>query len=377
MASPLHLQELLDHCIGFLHNSTADLTAAALVARTWVSPAQSHLYYEVVRYRREIRYKHENTWSQLLRTLHTSPHLIRHIRRLCVRPPPQLTSETFSKISLLPFSHLEDVKILSCALVPPSAVAIQQLLSMPTLRHVSLFWEFDDPATFLQVWDRCSRSIRSISLDSSQGLRQARDPFNPVVRQSAAPITLEFFRVGYINGIVPDWLQHETCPFDFSGLKVLAVYRYPEMLDWPRFAPASQSVEALAIEIPRGQISIDLSGFPKLTFLRITLRDVPLDQLLDAFLTVSPFNHLRKLVICVEFEFEGDYTALDSVLSQLLVDVEFQCIIPKYYPDLAKHFPQSSARNILRQTAYDPYWFEHHITSVYSPDVYPLWSAER
>jgi hypothetical protein len=98
----------------------------------------------------------------------------------------------------------------------------------------------------------------------------------------------------------------------------------------------------------RGQISIDLSGFPKLTLLRVTMRDVLLDKLLDAFLTVLPFNRLGKLVICVEFEFKGDYTALDSVLSQLLLAVEFQCIIPRYSPDLAKHFPQSGARDIVR-----------------------------
>lgn len=153
----------------------------------------------------------------------------------------------FSEISLLPFAHLEGVEILSCPLVQPFSVGIQQILSVPTLRHVSLDLEFNDPATFLRVWDRCSRTIRSLSLSSQQG---SYDTFNSVSQRRAIQIDLEFLHIPYMNDIVPDWLQHETCPFDFSRLKVLSVGRDPQIPDWPIFAPAAtQTIETLDFEV--------------------------------------------------------------------------------------------------------------------------------
>ncbi|KAJ7864127.1 hypothetical protein B0H14DRAFT_2574566 [Mycena olivaceomarginata] len=40
---PLDIQELVDHCISFLWESKPDLIVCALVARSWVNPAQCHL----------------------------------------------------------------------------------------------------------------------------------------------------------------------------------------------------------------------------------------------------------------------------------------------------------------------------------------------
>ncbi|KAK6996399.1 hypothetical protein R3P38DRAFT_2655018 [Favolaschia claudopus] len=43
-SNPLRIQELLDLCITHLSESPADLLSCSLVARSWVSAAQSELF---------------------------------------------------------------------------------------------------------------------------------------------------------------------------------------------------------------------------------------------------------------------------------------------------------------------------------------------
>lgn len=236
----LHLPELLDDCIHLLRDSTSDLTACALVARSWVYPAQSHLFAEVLR-RESERVTDQTQWSKLLTILQTCPHLIPHVRRLRI---DSLIPNTVSDICSLPFTNLVDV-LITVILSNTSALAIQQLFSLPTLSSVDISCNFHDLSAFLQIWDRCSPSINSLALDC---FRQSRDAFEPVPHHCVAPINLEALRIVAISGIA-DWLQHETCPFDFSRLRVLSVGEKLEILRWKILAPAFRTIEALEFEV--------------------------------------------------------------------------------------------------------------------------------
>ncbi|KAJ6545165.1 hypothetical protein B0H19DRAFT_1167071 [Mycena capillaripes] len=78
--SPLTVAELLHHCIYFLRSSPPDLLSCALVARSWLFPAQSHLFHKI-----SITHQNYNLLPEseiLLARLEVFPHLVRHIRRL-------------------------------------------------------------------------------------------------------------------------------------------------------------------------------------------------------------------------------------------------------------------------------------------------------
>jgi hypothetical protein len=186
--------------------------------------------------------------------------------------------EPFQKVCNIPFTHLEDVYIdHRSPLAPQSEVALQQLLSLSTLRRVHLECPFD--STFLSIWDRCSLNIRHVSLfcrnydfpDSS-----GRTPPHSSARIVVESLQLRGAEAGF------GWLKQGHSPLDLSRLVVLSVTT-ASVLRWSRMAPAFQTIQALdvphSVRFPRRlsdmalinfeQDTLDQSLFPNLLFLRI------------------------------------------------------------------------------------------------------------
>ncbi|KAJ6525933.1 hypothetical protein DFH09DRAFT_1328796 [Mycena vulgaris] len=152
-------QELVNHIIDFLHDTTTALKACALVSRAFVHSAQSHIFKElsIGDYGVSIN-KTTTLWSRCQETLHTSPHLVQHIHRLTL-VPDLMSLETFSTICNFLFTHLKEVCIRDFTLAPPLAIALQQLFSLPTLRFVSLGDGYGNPSTFMQIWEGCAPAL--------------------------------------------------------------------------------------------------------------------------------------------------------------------------------------------------------------------------
>ncbi|KAJ6572017.1 hypothetical protein B0H19DRAFT_674952 [Mycena capillaripes] len=238
--NPLSIQELVDHSIGFLYNSVSDLRACALVSRAWVDAAQSSIFRRIsIMHFGNV--PHPSVWTRLKETLNTSPHLIRHIQQLTVIPD-EISLDDFSALCNLPFTHLNRVFVFNYPHLSASiAESIQQLLSLPTIRRVGILCTFDDPTTFLQIWDRCSPSIRHLEIYITE---QSIPTVQPAAHHCSAPIVLESLRITSVEGL-NGWLAHELCPFDFSILKVLSVDINTDLLRWPLFRSAFSTIEAL------------------------------------------------------------------------------------------------------------------------------------
>ncbi|KAJ6624237.1 hypothetical protein B0H10DRAFT_1943422 [Mycena sp. CBHHK59/15] len=223
--SPLDIQEVVDHCIDFLHDSVPDLRACALVHRSWVDAAQFHLF-------RHISFSNvvENQnvrCSRFLDIFGASPRNARirgFVSRFEVRLR-QLTHNNFVAISPL-FPRLRHIHISGTSKphVPPLDVsALRQLLSLPTVERVEIYyWSFANASEFLQIWEGCSRSIRHLSLgrigissDANHWITQQHS-----ATHSTRRIKLESLDIWEAQPI-SSWLADGDCQFDFSHLKTL------------------------------------------------------------------------------------------------------------------------------------------------------------
>ncbi|KAJ6535888.1 hypothetical protein B0H10DRAFT_2246481 [Mycena sp. CBHHK59/15] len=145
--NPLHIPELVEHCIGLLAENLYGwprrlaLMSCALVARSWVNAAQSallraphitnHLLLDEDRSERLLVLFHE--------TLHNFPHLTHHIRDLSldVIVDCLITQTTLDNVCALPFTHLESVSLFLRKDLDYES-ALQQLFSHPTLLRIKL-----------------------------------------------------------------------------------------------------------------------------------------------------------------------------------------------------------------------------------------------
>ncbi|KAJ7339233.1 hypothetical protein DFH08DRAFT_812623 [Mycena albidolilacea] len=151
-SNPLDIQELLDHCLSYLH-SLRDLKSCAQVSPSWVYAAHSRIFRAP-----DIT---NGSWKHLLEALTSSPHLISHIRRLNIQlHQPQATSTicttTICTICGFPFTHVDSIVFAYGRIIdPPAVAALQYLLALPTLRRVKLHCTFDTFRDFTRLWASC------------------------------------------------------------------------------------------------------------------------------------------------------------------------------------------------------------------------------
>ncbi|KAJ7096816.1 hypothetical protein C8R44DRAFT_812321 [Mycena epipterygia] len=368
-------QELIDNIIGLL-DSSGHWRACALVSRSWVYTAQSYIFRRVS-LDSPVLFDNERLWARFLAALDKSPHLLRHVHELCVHHfGDQLATETFDGVCNFPFTHL-DVASVAVDVDSASALALQQLLSLPTLRRVRLNCSIASPSAFLGIWTRCSAGLRHLELDCGEEYNTVFLP-TPTI---PSPIRLESLRIMVGPG-VSAWLTHSLCPVDFSALKLLSIYRSTELLSMEN-APALQTMETLQFEIYPSKPTLALSAFPHLRRLRISINfgealsmSKPLAPLkvqvaeqkwtwmLATLSTISPSNSISKIEIVSSFNFvtPSHFEQLDALLSGLPIQappiVELQTG-PDRYDEIKPHFPQLSAKNTLRQADYT----SHFLTS--------------
>ncbi|KAJ6556527.1 hypothetical protein DFH09DRAFT_1317850 [Mycena vulgaris] len=158
-------------------------------------------------------------------------------------------------------------------------------------------------------------------------------------------------------------MDHALCPFDFSGLRVLSISTYTEVLRWPQITPALRTVEALDFIIPPSDPMIDLSPFLGFVFLRISINwDYAWPKVLNTLSTNASSNPIRKIVICGVSADEITAEELDSRLSSLLMHrspvFHFE-MDPDEYDRLAPTLHRLSSTNMLRRAErHDDDWFQ-------------------
>ncbi|KAJ6536204.1 hypothetical protein B0H19DRAFT_383174 [Mycena capillaripes] len=249
--NPLNVPELVDTCITHLRESRTDVRSCALVCRGWVYSAQACIFEVAVLWRSwwGSMDDYRRLWCQLLAVLASSPHLIRHIRHLDLNLKALSYDGLMEQIARVSFSRLARVTVRSWSM--RAAPALTPLLALTTLRHVDLACEVSDPTRFADMWDACSRSVRSVTF---RALQKSKKTLSPVFREGVPPLALRALEVHDMTGFISAWLKHDRCPFQFSGLRVLAVHSYPGILQWSKLRPALPHLEALQFwvrDVPR------------------------------------------------------------------------------------------------------------------------------
>ncbi|KAJ7662702.1 hypothetical protein DFH06DRAFT_357066 [Mycena polygramma] len=155
--NPLAVQELVDHCLTFVH-ATPDLRACALVSRSWAHPAQSQLFRE-----RRIVWRSSQDdmrWMRFRRLLGTSPHLIPYIRYLAVAVPHTEVG-MLSQICGFPFTHLASIYISIVGEISHYIASTLQKLfrGRSVLRRVKLRGQLRDPHNFMPIWVGTSQTV--------------------------------------------------------------------------------------------------------------------------------------------------------------------------------------------------------------------------
>ncbi|KAJ7110610.1 hypothetical protein C8R44DRAFT_800331 [Mycena epipterygia] len=343
-------QELVDHIIDFLHDSQDDLAACALVSRSWTYAAQSQIFQRIA-FGLSIQAENARMWARFQGISNASPHLIRYVRRLHVSAlREQLSAETFLAICNFPFTNLDGAFVSCHSLTLSSALALQQLLSLPTLRREHIKCYRTEPMVFLQIWDRCALSLRHLELGSRPEISDALLS----TQNCSAPIRLESLR---IRRNFDRWLTHSLCPFDFSRLKLLSTFSVdPAILQSPNFSSAHRTIEVLDVAVYSDK-PIDLSSFPSLTLLRISaFAATSLPTILDTLSSIAPANRILKIVLSFMLDPAVPFEQLDSRLSCLPLHhsavIEFGTS-PDHYARLITNLPRLSSQNVLRRTDFD------------------------
>ncbi|KAJ7184747.1 hypothetical protein C8R46DRAFT_1065049, partial [Mycena filopes] len=318
--SPLDIEELLERCIQYLHDSRRDLAACALVSRSWVYPAQSHLFRAPdVLHRLSEPWRNASAWEHFIQTLSRSTHLIPHIRHLDL--VGLTTLARFWDIQTIQFTHLQSVSVrypgvLSLESIPP----LQQLLSLPALRRLTLGCYVGAWGPFFQLWDRCSPSLREIQFlcQSPAGPPQNLPP--PPFRRER--ITLTALHMNSSKTLDYD-LMRTLSLFDLSQLRLLYVGWTTE-IPWPNFGPVVRHIEALSIFVSTRTASIDLASFPDLSCLRISLplwiqQSGMVQMAIQILSGIGPASVIRRIIIEADvMTLDGHVcTQLDAVLSSL------------------------------------------------------------
>ncbi|KAJ7032194.1 hypothetical protein C8F04DRAFT_1108129 [Mycena alexandri] len=350
LATPFAVQELVDHCIDFLHDSRAALTACALVSQSWVYAAQRHLFAEVHLPSQATGIAQtERSWARFKDIIHRSPHLIRAIHRLHINAT-YFSYTSLSDICGLPFTGLTCVVFkMKTLITDPRATALQQLFSVPSLRRVQLNGIYVTQAAWLTIWEQFSPTIKHLELSCTGHSSHTFDPL-PVGR---APIVLISLRITRLP--VTGWVKNS-----FHGLKVLSLG--PEAkVAWSEFAPVSHTLQALDIVITTyskaASSTFDLASFPKLSLLRIAMPaygDAALRTLSSLTNIVSP-NHTRIIIHSIR---SWAYYHVDSHFSGLPVPtVKLEMSVVEYERTKSS-FPRLNSKNMLQRTDPVSNWFE-------------------
>ncbi|KAJ7021208.1 hypothetical protein C8F04DRAFT_1314949 [Mycena alexandri] len=370
--NPLHIPELVEHCIGLLaenlygsHRRLA-LMSCALVARSWVNAAQSallraphitnHLLLDEDRSERLLVLFHE--------TLHNFPHLTHHVRDLSldVIVDCLITQTTLDNICALPFIHLESVSLFLRKDLDYES-ALQQLFSHPTLLRIKLDTPVSNLLFFAEIWNRCSPKIRHLELFARFNL------WHPHWRRDdptcSVPIQLESLQMVFERDEGLAYLRDADVypwaiyPFDLSHLKALSI-RDQKGVPLERFV---KTIRVLDVYDTAGEQAIDLSTFPNLSVLRISLNESISPMMLSTLSTVAS-SSIRTIIIDLNF-YDGiqgyrrslrksEYPALDSILSTLPMPnpptIEFEVTVDgnSTHETVMKSFPALKARNLLR-----------------------------
>ncbi|KAJ7465386.1 hypothetical protein B0H11DRAFT_2049778 [Mycena galericulata] len=345
--TPLDVQELLDHFISFLAGSPADLCACALISPAWVHASQSHLFAAV-----SLPGRNETSMERILELLEVwdaSPHLVRHTTRLYMNLS-EIDTAHFMRISHVPFIRLSSLELSGSVLDPDTAVAIQRLLSLQTLRSVKLMCYFERRVFTQEIWVHASPSIE-------------HPPHTSLLK-------LKSFHI-----FTPDpsqwWFQDKGyLPFDISALKSFTYFGGPSFVQIVRsraFAPALRTIEILTLFASLTSPP-DLRDFSCLRYLDVQVSD----DRQALFLMLSPNNTIETIAVRASetrpFMTETWHRFDEAMSAEQMPRLKMVYVDPWEASPATpseQHFPVLTERKVLLRLDAHPHWHWTH------PEIWP------
>ncbi|KAK7024690.1 hypothetical protein R3P38DRAFT_3269481 [Favolaschia claudopus] len=325
--SPLDVHELLDHTISFLTPSASDLISCALVARSWLDPAQSHLFR--VPHDRTPRYNiSHSVATSLCRTLSENPPLARHVRefRLCLpahvdTPLPDLLREIqFPNLQTLDIAYLRTTSA-------PLPESFAQLFTLKSLKQLKMYLNVPPSPSLMRAVESCSATIQHLDLVCSQGLGDVS------TAEQAIRIQLKSLRLEYRKQYGPHTIDAMKflSPFGLSKLNALAV-RGGDFVPWELIETKNIRVLEISNVLSEKIPSIDLSQFPNLSVLRIGFLQYVPPTIFETLATIASSHRIHTIFVYFESHMElarfeqddeDDFSLceeLDQVLSSVPLD---------------------------------------------------------
>ncbi|KAK7017736.1 hypothetical protein R3P38DRAFT_3274922 [Favolaschia claudopus] len=313
--NPLDVEKLLHLSLDFLELSPSDLCSCALVARSWVHPAQSRLFRSPRTTNPYFLLASSNVAS-LHETLLREPRLIHLIRELDIRYP-YIAQHALESICRLGFTHVTTLALkIRDDLSSSAAETFRKLSNLPSLRSLSLETIESERLAFplcMPLFDRCSPTVEHLTLRcyrfAENGLSNAS--YDTAARIRLRSLRLEIQRrpkLANCSSLNPLTLA----PFDLSHLKALSVEENSsapwDCVSWP-------SIEILDFMPNFNRDTTLLKRFSSLplsnlSFLRLQIRDsiLPTLYILKTIArSLGNAPHLRSIVIVLV-----DFTTLKS-----------------------------------------------------------------
>ncbi|KAJ6473364.1 hypothetical protein C8R47DRAFT_718742 [Mycena vitilis] len=344
-SSLFDVQELVDHCIDCLWGSPSDLKVCALICRRCVYPAQSHLFRQFNAQIGGPPAAHE-AWDRFRQVLKGSPHLIRHVCRLhIIMGPDERGLSLLWSVANFPFTHLWHVHIVHIGNLPMQhALALQQLLSVPTLRQLVLQGDSlgaDSSEAFLaaSVFGRCSPAMRYLRIQ----LLGAVPSVVYTNSRVAAAIPLTSLHIA-IPPEPPQRFSPILWAFGASQLKALSVRG---MVDWVLAAPVMNTIEILCLHLQPGSTTgLDLSAFINLSVLCINCARESEADLRALISTILPAHRIHTVVIWSwDRELCGVFDETLAPLHISMVEVE---VNKANLRNVAEYFPRLREQGVVR-----------------------------
>ncbi|KAJ6534123.1 hypothetical protein B0H19DRAFT_1271865 [Mycena capillaripes] len=358
------VQELIDAMIYFLHGSVPALRACALVSQSWVHPAQSLLFCEITFAETgpDRAVETATLWARLKNVLEGSPHLVRHIRRLCIHIGLDQT-RVLSGICNFPFTHLEYVEGAFFGIMRKKhALDLQQLFSLSAVRQVKLRPPGSslEPEIFPRIFERSSPALSHLELRLNGSISSL--PVNDA--RVGTPIALVSLRLE-LQGTLDHRLLPFLRPFDISHLKALYLNGIRiDSINWPELASAMTGLEVLSLLVQYTK-ALHLSAFPNLSNLGIAIPSgeitIQRNMMTRLMSTIAPTHHIRTIVLWLHWMMPDLCMSLDAVLSTVHVPtVEIQVDVE----ECDTFFPRLSAKNMLHVVPRNPQWWDDIIGSL-------------
>ncbi|KAJ6526266.1 hypothetical protein DFH09DRAFT_170576 [Mycena vulgaris] len=296
-----NIQELVDYCVDFLHDSRADLRACAQVCRACVHPAQYHLFRKMIHFNSIVdRYIRD---SHLLDLVSNSPHVLGLVSRLEIHLHYLQTEAVLAAVPLL--ISLKEVRI-SGVYMPEmpttTLVAVRALVGLPTVQRVELYCTLRGVESFLQIWNGCSAGIRHLAL-GSLGVYDEKYDWAAAPAGKAPKLRLDSLHLAPTCSVIP-WLASDACPFDYSRLTALCVHEQLHVLRWPALAASAATITRLEFAPNSTHGPLELAPFTRLEQLSMRVHEYPdLHMIVGTLASLPAANRVPAIKIGIDCDF--------------------------------------------------------------------------